>query len=75
LDESLSVLGDRERRIFEARWLTDNPSIPRPGGEPVLRNQSQRRSLSKSVGSRRFCCFRHLVIAEGEQRQAMNPRL
>jgi hypothetical protein len=26
------------------------------------------------VGSRRFCCFRRLVIAEGEQRQAMNPR-
>ena len=25
LDESLSVLGDRERRIFEARWLADGP--------------------------------------------------
>ena len=25
LDESLSVLSDRERRIFEARWLADNP--------------------------------------------------
>ena len=30
--------------------------------------------IDLSVGRWRFCCFRHLVMAEVEQRQALDPR-